>query len=286
MNIVCLSCSTRIGLDDAKVPAHAFSVRCPKCRNLINVQPPGNFKTSAPSDDQPVGSGANQDAPPAGGDAPHADHHPPGERPRFTSPQAAPLYKPANAAPGVTPGTSPEPPPAAAAEGAGELARALAALLQNAGLAKEGAALSPVPRKRRKVLVCVNNAHRDAVATPLAENGYEVYLAADALQALERMRQDMIDLLVMEPDFDAKGKGTVFVNRELTAMRPANRRQIFIVQLSASVRSADPHAAFINNVNLVVHPDDLPELPQILESVTRDYDELYRVFREAMAQAV
>lgn len=284
MNIVCVSCAARIQLDDTKVPAHAFSVRCPKCRNLINVPAPAQ-RTAASVSPQATGElphaqpTGNPDQQHAMSDAPPSpDQQPAGDRQRFTTPIAAPLFKPNKAEADTT--TEAEPKEGTNTEH-GELLQALAALLQNGGVVR--ATATRKARKRRKVLVCVNSSHREEVAAPLAENDYEVYLAADALQALERMRQDQIDIIVLEADFDAKGQGAVFVNRELTTMSPANRRQIFIVQLSIGSRSADPHAAFIHNVNMVARPDELSELPQMLESVTRDYDELYRIFREALA---
>src|SRR5215210_5461537 len=40
MIVVCTHCSMRLQLDDAKVPARSFTVRCPKCQQIINAQPP------------------------------------------------------------------------------------------------------------------------------------------------------------------------------------------------------------------------------------------------------
>src|SRR2546423_13479049 len=40
MIVTCPNCTMRLQLDKAKVPARAFSVRCPKCQQIINAQPP------------------------------------------------------------------------------------------------------------------------------------------------------------------------------------------------------------------------------------------------------
>jgi predicted Zn finger-like uncharacterized protein len=40
MIVTCHNCSTRLQLDPAKVPSRAFSVRCPKCQQIVNAQPP------------------------------------------------------------------------------------------------------------------------------------------------------------------------------------------------------------------------------------------------------
>src|SRR5256714_8753630 len=40
MIVTCPNCTTRLQLDKGKVPSRPFSVRCPKCQQLINAQPP------------------------------------------------------------------------------------------------------------------------------------------------------------------------------------------------------------------------------------------------------
>ena len=40
MIVTCPNCTARLQLDGAKVPARPFSVRCPKCQQIINAQPP------------------------------------------------------------------------------------------------------------------------------------------------------------------------------------------------------------------------------------------------------
>ena len=39
MVLTCSQCNARLQLADAKVPARAFTVRCPKCQASINAQP-------------------------------------------------------------------------------------------------------------------------------------------------------------------------------------------------------------------------------------------------------
>src|ERR671939_611719 len=40
MVITCQQCSARLQLDDTKIPTRPFTVRCPKCQNIIQAQPP------------------------------------------------------------------------------------------------------------------------------------------------------------------------------------------------------------------------------------------------------
>src|SRR5215208_1097005 len=81
MIVTCPNCTTRLQLDGAKVPARPFSVRCPKCQQIMNAQPP------AP--------GAQRDALAAVGDVP-ASTRPQQEQ---VAAAAAPLVGDVQAAP-------------------------------------------------------------------------------------------------------------------------------------------------------------------------------------------
>ena len=72
---------------------------------------------------------------------------------------------------------------------------------------------------------------------------------------------------------------------EVARMRPLERRRMFFVYLTAGVRTMDLHAAFLNNVNLVVNPSDVDQLPDVLEVSIRHYNELYRDFNRALDMA-
>jgi predicted Zn finger-like uncharacterized protein len=54
---LCSQCSTRIQIDDAKVPDRPFKVRCPKCQSVMTL--PGRAADAPPADAPPA------DAPPA-----------------------------------------------------------------------------------------------------------------------------------------------------------------------------------------------------------------------------
>src|SRR5712692_10437387 len=47
MVLICSKCEARLQLDEAKAPSRPFTVRCPKCQDTINVQPPGSSDTTA-----------------------------------------------------------------------------------------------------------------------------------------------------------------------------------------------------------------------------------------------
>ena len=95
------------------------------------------------------------------------------------------------------------------------------------------------------------------------------------------MRENQLDVVVVDPRFDASEQGAVFVTREVNIMRPAQRRRLFFVLLSPSLRTMDAHSAFLNNVNAVVNVLDMSDLPAMIEHRLRDFNELYKDFNNA-----
>lgn len=136
---------------------------------------------------------------------------------------------------------------------------------------------------KRKALVCAAPQYREQVARNLSENNYQVYVAEDTRQAVETMRANQLEVVVLEPQFDVAEQGAAFVVREINVLRPAQRRRLFFVLVSPSLRTLDAHAAFLNNVNAVVNINDLGDLPRILEVSFREFNELYRELNQALS---
>ncbi|HEX7296435.1 MAG TPA: hypothetical protein VF251_11815 [Pyrinomonadaceae bacterium] len=141
------------------------------------------------------------------------------------------------------------------------------------------------PWHRRKALVCSSDQYREAVARRLAENNYQVFVAQETRQAIETMRSNQLQVVILEAQFDAAEQGSAFVVREINVLRASHRRRLFFVLLSPSLRTMDAHAAFLNNVNAVVNLADLDQLPEILEIALREFNELYKDFNVALTLA-
>ena len=75
MIVICSNCSTRLQLDEAKLPSRPFTIRCPKCQSIINGEPPAA-----------AGNVSDQSAL-AMGDSPAL------ENVRYKQPKAAPAFK-------------------------------------------------------------------------------------------------------------------------------------------------------------------------------------------------
>ena len=222
MIIVCPKCATRLQIDDEKSPNRPFNVRCPKCSATVSSGP-----ASPASEQGALGVGGS----------PSTDH------PRFEQ-STARAYEPSAA--GM----------AAATPANDDTVRMLFDLLS-----KGTSPVNENPHARpswdkRKALVCTSEPYRELVASKLSEVGCQVFMAEDTHQAVETMRANKMDVVVLEPQFDPAEQGSVFVIREINVLRPPQRRRLFFVLLSPSLRTMDAHAAFLNNVNAIVNVAD------------------------------
>ncbi|HEY0384829.1 MAG TPA: zinc-ribbon domain-containing protein [Pyrinomonadaceae bacterium] len=267
MIVICSSCSTRLQLDETKLPSRPFTIRCPKCQTIINGQPPTGPASPVEQSALSVGNS------------------PAVENVRYKKPTPAPAFKREDEIDGQDEAAAAAPATAAKMTEGNELARLLAELLQRSGAgtkAEARGATGPLGWETRRALVCVVAARRAAVALLLAESDYEVYVAEDTSQAIERMRENHMNVIVLEAEFDPIENGAAFVTREVNALRPQQRRRLLFVHLTATARTLDTHAAFVQNVNLVVNVADLDYLPHALERATRDFKELYRDLNAAL----
>ena len=248
MIIVCQECAARLQVDETKVPSRTFSVRCPKCNSNIN-----SGASSADAAHSALGVGES----PATGNP--RFEHPPLPAPQFEMETKGKENKT------VVSATE-------------KLAELLSDLLSQQGATVGGSPNARPSWNPRMALICSPDDNREKIARGLAENGFQVFVAEDTSQAVERMRENQLDVVVLDPRFDPVDQGSVFVTREVTILRPAQRRRLFFVLLSPTLRTMDAHAAFLNNVNATINLNDLDELPQLLEHRVREYNELYKDF--------
>jgi len=261
MLLVCPQCRAHLNLDDAKTPSGRFSVRCPKCQATINHPPP----TSAEFAGETLEVAADTMA---GNDAETADSlfEPPITAPRF---QGRDKDKPV---------ATEEP-----AAGLDEVAKLLAVMLGNSA-PRETTVRKRPSWDRRKALVCASPAYRQTIAEMLASNDYDVFVAENTAQGLGRMREERMDVLVLDANFDPADQGLAFITREVLGLRSTERRRLFLVHLTSGVRTMDPHAAFLRSVNLIVNPSDIEQLPETLDISIRRFNDLYHHFNHVLDQ--
>lgn len=250
MIIVCQKCSTRLQIDDEKSPQRPFNVRCPKCNNTVSSGP---------------ANPATEQSALAVGGSPATEH------PRFER-STARAYEPSTAV--STPNGN-------GTASSDDTLRMLVDLLSKSSGQNTDNPMARPAWDKRKALLCTSEPHRESIARKLSDCGYQVFVAEDTRQAVETLRANKMDVVLLEPQFDPAEQGSAFVIREINVLRPPQRRRLFFVLLSPSIRTMDAHAAFLSNVNAVVNITDLEELTRVLEVALREFNELYRDFYAA-----
>lgn len=249
MIIVCQKCDSRLQVDEAKVPARPFVVRCPKCNSSIDSGLPNTGEQS---------SSILVEAPAA-------------ENASFEQPNPAPLFQVDQKADVIGPVSPIE-----------KLTELLSGLVSQPAAAVRNLPYGRPAWDPRKALICVPEDHREDIARSLSESGYKVFVATDTRQAVDRMRENLLDLVLLDPRFDPVEQGPVFVTREVNILRPTQRRRLFFVLLSPSLRTMDNHTAFLNNVNAIINVNEIADLPKVIEHRLHAYNELYKEFNQVL----
>ena len=199
MIIVCQKCATRLQIDEEKSPARPFNVRCPKCNATVSSG---------------IASPASQHSALAVGGSPATEH------PRFDQNTARPYESAAKVSQQGENGVN------------DDAVRMLMDLLSK-GVNKTPDNPGARPSwDQRKALVCTAESYRETVARRLTESGYRVFVAEDTRQAVETMRANKMDVVLLESQFDPTEQGSAFVVREINVLRPPQRRLIFFVLIS------------------------------------------------------
>jgi len=248
MIIVCQKCDARLQVDEAKVPAGRFTIRCPKCNSSID--------SGSPASTEPDIINATEGAPL--------------DTSGFEQTNPAPLFEVAEKALGAAPDNALE-----------RLSELLAGLANQSPRDTKTSLVRPA-WDPRKALICIQEENRESIARSLSEHGYQVFVATDTRQAVDRMRENLLDLVLLDSRFDPVEQGAVFVTREVNILRPAQRRRLFFVLLSPQLRTLDNHAAFLNNVNAIINANEIDDLPKVLEHRLRAYNDLYKEFNQVL----
>ena len=133
-------------------------------------------------------------------------------------------------------------------------------------------------------LVCINRAESRGEAKEMLEGiGYVVDMPSAAAHALQRLRFNQYHLILLDDDFEGKSPNPVA--GYLAALNMNIRREMLVVLIGQRFKTADHLQAFMESVNLLLHPDDLPQLVTFLSRGLRDHERFYKVFTECLIEA-
>jgi len=241
----CPQCSQRLVIEDDKIPAAPFMLRCPKCQMALKL--PGKAGASAP---------------PPGADRPGRPAPPSAVAPPATTVAGVnAIQRPqqSDAAPAIHGGQ-----PAPASVGADSRnATTQRALIALAGQAEQGP--------------------QSAVTSLLRRNGYSVETATEPKQGVLLLERNSYHVVVTTPNGGASAGG-VSLYKRIVALAPEVRRDLFLVLLGNEFSSGDGTQAFAAMADLVLHPKDIDSSEDLLRAAVAERSRLYEAFREAQAR--
>jgi len=118
----------------------------------------------------------------------------------------------------------------------------------------------------------------------LEELGYKVIQPLALQEAMSKIRLHPFDMIILSDGFDGKGlEGNPIINY-LNHLSMSVRRKIFLVLVSDRFKTMDNMMAFAISANLVVNPEDLPNMRLILKKGTSENEKFYKVFTDTLRE--
>jgi predicted Zn finger-like uncharacterized protein len=118
----------------------------------------------------------------------------------------------------------------------------------------------------------------------LEELGYKIIQPQSLQEAMSKIRLHPFDMIILSDGFNGKGlEGNPIINY-LNHLSMSVRRRIFLVLLSGRFKTMDNMMAFAMSANLVVNPEDLPNMRLILKKGTSENEKFYKVFMDEIRE--
>src|SRR5438876_5671418 len=132
-------------------------------------------------------------------------------------------------------------------------------------------------------LVCADSATTDVAKATLRELGFKCHTAETAELAIERMRYNNYDCIIVHENFAGSSLRSNSVLNYLAPLPMALWRYSFVCLVGPSLKTLDALQAFTQSVHITLNPTDLPNLGPILKKSLAEFEQLYRAYKATVA---
>lgn len=269
MKLACSNCQQQIQIDDARVPAGVFKVKCPKCGKVVTGQKDASASTHPASLSAGISAA---DELQAAYDSPSRD---------------------VSSSPAADNGNG-----GGSADIRGQIKQEIGHLRQElfsslGSLFGQGKVWHPEKHGitkveddfDRKALICEDDAaFREIITTSMKNLGYSIETAATTAEALKKIELQPYNVITVDYNFPDDKEGGVKILGKINGQKPNIRRQTFVVLISANIKSADASAAFFHGANITVNKEEIRNLEHLIRDGQRRFNELYRVFNRIVEE--
>jgi CheY-like chemotaxis protein len=133
-------------------------------------------------------------------------------------------------------------------------------------------------------LVCESdNASAAQITQTLKNLGYIVHVAGTLAESIKRL-ENQYAVITIDSEFPDDKDGGQKILARINGQKPRQRRENFVVLLSAGAKSADATTAFLQGANIVVNKAEIQRLEQLIHDGIRHFQQFYSNFNRILAE--
>jgi hypothetical protein len=134
------------------------------------------------------------------------------------------------------------------------------------------------------ILVAASSPWREAVLSVFQGLGITPHLVETLPEAVHFLEFRQPEFLILSEQFSSRDDAPDPLLTHMQGLLTSQRREIFVVLVSRVAKTGDMLSAFSQSVNLIIHPEDIPNLTALITESWNFWRELYHVFTQTRIQ--